>query len=134
MTLADRIERATTQFMLSSDYFAESILYYPGGSVADKETVVGIWDADNLPGRNQMEGEGANLETRGGRRIRQTILLELPASLEVDEHADPPDVFKRVSSGEVAALKRIVGKDNDQITVECVRNQPDASRYPARRA
>lgn len=119
--------------MLSSAYFAESIVYYPGGSTADKETVVGIWDADNLPGRNQMDGEGANLETRGGRRIRQTILLELPASVEVDEHGDPPDVFKRVSTGEVVAVKRIVGKDSHQVTVECVRNQPDASRYQARR-
>ena len=133
MTLASRIARANTTHFLSTEHFAESIAFYPGGSTALKSTIAGVWDADNLSGRNQIDGEGINLETRGGRRIRETIVIEISSAVGIDQDRDPPDVFKRVSTGEVAVLKRIAGSDANLVLVECVRNSVHSSRRPDRR-
>jgi hypothetical protein len=132
MTLSQRITRATTKQFLATKYFSESIKFFPGGETP-ATTFNGVWDASGLEGRNQIEGEGSNLEVAGGRRVRQSIFLEVPASLDVNEERDHPDMFKRVSDGETVYLKRIAGTDNDSKTLECVRTLQIMARKPSRR-
>lgn len=134
MALSDKIDEAAALFF-DADRFGEAIKFWPGGVHDDPgaATFTGIWDADDLAGRQQIEGEGSNLENRGGRRVRQMILLEVPASLAYDASRHPPDLFKRVASGEIVALKRVVGSDAAAVTLECVATRVEAARYPARR-
>lgn len=134
MALADKIAEANGLFF-DSDRFGESIKFWPGGrhDAEDATTFLGVWDADDLPGKQQIEGEGTNLEHRGGRRTRQTVLVEVPATLAFDASRDPPDLLKRVSTGEIVQLKRVAGQDASAVTLECVSTRVDAARYPARR-
>lgn len=134
MALSDKIDEASGLFF-DADRFGEAIKFWPGGVHDDPgaETFTGIWDADDLAGRQQIEGEGSNLESRGGRRVRQMVLLEVPASLAYDPSRSPPDLFKRVTTGEIVALKRVVGSDAAAITLECVATRVEAARYPSRR-
>lgn len=134
MGLTEKLDAAQSHF-LNPELFSESIKFWPGGDnqSSDALTFYGIWDDDALEGKNQIEGEGSNLEGRGGRRIRHTVYIEAPVSLAVNERRDPPDVFKRVATGDVVQLKRIASQDGQMQSLECVRTTAEASRYPARR-
>lgn len=129
MGLNDRMEHFASQFT-GTARFGVSVLFYKGDNKATEQVVDVIWDADALPGTNEVDGDGVVLDKRSGRSTRQSIHIECSSSLDVDEHADPPDRF--VKGEEVALVKRIVGKDaGGMMLLLCIRKQVkyDRGRY-----
>jgi hypothetical protein len=120
MPLSDRLDEMTTLFT-DPDLFGETVTFYPGGSTAyaTNETVDVLWDEDSLPGTNEVHGDGVTIERNAGRRIRQSITIEAPASLVVDETNDPPDKFVR-ADGTVAIVKRKMGADAAMKSYRCI--------------
>ena len=120
MGLLDRMNHFTTRQFLNSARLGEQVLFYKGDDPDTETAVTVIWDADALPGTNEVEGDGVVLEKRSGRRIRQSIMIECSAEVNVDEHADPPDRF--LKGTEVAVVKRIMGRDpGGMMRVLCIR-------------
>jgi len=129
-SLNDYIGELTDDVFLSTDYFAEPVIFYKGEDAASGVDVNVVWDADALPGTNEVEGDGVVLERRSGRRIRESITIECPISLDVDDRSDPPDRFVRGSS-EVALVKRIMARDpagGGMQLVRCIVIKEDQNR------
>ena len=120
MNLNQRMAHYTTSQFLGSSRFAEDVLFYKGEDKSTEQSVSVIWDADALPGTNEVEGDGVVLNKRSGRRIRQSLHIECSTDVDVDETADPPDRF--VKGDEVVVVKRIMAKDEGGLQlVLCIR-------------
>lgn len=131
MTLATDITAANTHFLDTTNGFSETLELIPAGVYANVVEFDGVWDAGAEEGRNQTEGDGVGLEKRGGRRVRHTIVVECSAAVAIDETRDPPDMIKRGT--EIVQVKRIISRDADMMSVECVRVDGIRSRRPERR-
>lgn len=130
MSLADRMTAAQALF-LDTERFAETLALAPSGIWANAVEFAGVWDAGDEEGRNQEEGDGVILEKRGGRRTRHIVVVECSVSVGIDETHDPPDMIRRGT--EIVQVKRIIGRDADMMSVECVRVTQIRSRRPDRR-
>jgi len=128
MSLNEKMDSYTTSQFLSTDRFAETVTFYPGGKLGgSSQTVSVVWDADALPGTNEQEGDGVTLERQMGRRIRESIKIECDIDLGVNDQNDPPDRFVR--GDEIALVKRVMGRDDGgMMTVLCIRMRETYNR------
>lgn len=132
MSLKDKILAANAIY-LDPDRMGDEAYFYPGGVADRREAVNVIWDAAGLQGTNQEQGDSINLESDGGRRIRETVIIECPVTLDVDDTRVPPDLFRLKDTNELAAVKRITGRDSALMSVLCVRTKELNTRRPSRR-
>lgn len=94
--------------------FGEAVYHIPGGVVANRTEVAAAcvdWDAEE--GRNEVRGDGRTVNQDRGRSVRQTVVIEVPVSVQVSEDGrDQFEVMDPVSESLVlVSVKRILGRD-----------------------
>jgi hypothetical protein len=146
MTLKDQIESdaAAGGVWLETDSdgdpsgFNEALTFYPEYDPGRKVTTQGIVVDDHLEGTREAHGDGVVRNDRDGRRIRQSVVIELPQTVDVQvrQPSKRPDVFVD-ASGTVWQVKQILGQDpwartSGMQAVLCVRMEDGTVRSEAR--
>lgn len=99
-----------------AEHLGETVSRYPLGVVLNAVSVPGvIVDLSAEIGTNQESGDGVVLDDRFGERVRRSGMLEVPASVTVDER----DTW--LVRGEVWYTRRIMARDESIQTVLIVR-------------
>lgn len=116
--------------------FNAIVYFFPRGERGAKQEVPAIVDYDHLEGSREAHGDGVVLDRAEGLMVRESVVLEIPASVAVatDQLPESPDLFK-IGTGEDAelyAVKRILAKDEYLQSVLCIRRQDIRTRYRTR--
>lgn len=102
--------------------FAESVEFWPKGVEDDKTTIkTAFVFSDNEEGSREVQGDGRVLYNQDGAALRHTIMIEVPAATAVRDvqPLQKPDQFKW--NDKLYNVKRITGRDDQSMTVVCVR-------------
>lgn len=113
--------------------FNEIVTYYPEFDVDQAVSVNAVVIRDRLEGTNEVFGDGRTFNRDQGRGVRDSIVLEIPASINVRDvqPTDRPDAFK--IGGETWIVKRIIGEDADMQSVLAVKATQQHERMQTRR-
>ena len=124
MSLNELMKSLRDTIFLSENNFGEKVEFHKGDGSLTLDVIV-VWDADQLTGTNEVEGDGVVLERNAGRRIRESISIECSSEIPVNDRADPPDYFQRElpdDTIERVAVKRIMARDpGGMMLVRCIR-------------
>ena len=127
MGLHDKLQELTGRAFLNTSYFGEEVTFYKGDRSAEPVKTIVVWDADQLTGTNEIDGDGVVMERASGRRVRDSFSIECSSSLNIDERSREPDYFVRTRSDgiqETAIVKRIIARDEGgMMLVRCIKVQ-----------
>ncbi len=136
MTLRERITADAAAVFLNVEEFAEEGTFFPGGdrNYPTSEAIVAVVEreiSDQLGDRL-----GFSQQAEHGQEKRRQAIVEVAASLEVNDQADPAGYFQFEVAGakELWTVKRILGSDEALQTILCIRNDVATERRPRRRA
>ena len=128
MTLASQMTTDVVQVFLNTEDFAQVVTHYANGDESSGASMTVIWFPDALEGSNENEGDGRVLHRDTGDKIRQSGLLEVANTESVTELKD---TF--LINSELWALKRIIGKDANMMTLLVVKTDKIKTRRQRRR-
>ncbi len=126
--------------MASDDLFGEPVIIRIAGSSSSQHIVNVVLDTNALAGTNEAHGDGHTINDTRGRSERQSIAVEVPASVPISDPVQPsrPDVLYRgsdpdsIDSYERYAAKRVLAKDQGSTLVVFVRIASTSTRTRTR--
>ncbi len=130
MTLKDQIAADSSSVFLNTDEFAETVLYFQGGVTYPTAgiQVAAVVDEALRDAMEDVRGDGRHADN--GKEIRRQATIELPVSVGASDTRTPlPDLIRQ-ADGTTWAIKRILGRDADIVTVLAVRNDKINERHP----
>lgn len=121
MNIKDMINNdADLVFLPDEGGFAESVYLYPAGRPSKKMAITAIWIEDGEIGTNETWGDGVTLADREGRKVRASVNMECSSDTPIRDE-QPRHNFDVVQRGEKwYAVKRIISRDSDMMTVRLV--------------
>ena len=130
-TLKQQIAADTTSVFLNTDEFAGEATFYPKGMRTAATTVTCVITQDGLEGTREARGDGVTFDRKDGYSIRESVIVETPTTVNVQEkpRPDSPDVL--VVGGQSLYSKRVIGRDDDMVTVLFVRRRDLLDRKPS---
>lgn len=134
MTLRDLMSSDVTDVFLVTDDFAEDIIRYPKSVVADAETITVVVDGGRLEGTREVSGDGRQLHQLEGTKLRDSLLLEMPRSQEINYPDGMGHGFDQfLIDGKIYNAKRDTSEDKFMQTVLVVRPQTSTTRKTQQR-
>lgn len=94
------------------------------------QMVDAVWDSASLFGSNEVDGDGFQLDSRQGERARETILIEVPASLDVKDGSGFHLPTKPDGSMELWSFRRVDSQDTVSQTLRVVRSERRTTARP----
>lgn len=126
--------------MASDAIFGEQVIIRIAGSSSAQHIVNVVLDTNALAGTNEAHGDGHTINDTRGRSERQSIAVEIPASVTMSDPVQPsrPDLLFRgsdpdsISSYERYSAKRVLAKDSASTLVVFVRIASTSTRTRTR--
>ncbi len=135
MSLNDLISEIANEVWVNDDYFGELIAVMPRRDKRIPKLIPAVVNRDHEIGSNEVPGDGKTPDTDMGTRIRNSMVIEVPACADIDHRRSPEDVVWTFTDaceakefiegnravGERWVLKRRLSSDRGMKTYLCVR-------------
>ena len=120
-TLKAQMAADVSAVFLNTDEHATAVIFYPRGNRSAAMSVNVVVHEGALEGTREARGDGVVLDRADGYSLRESIILDMAASVAVENPPNPrqPDMF--LVSGEIFCAKRVMGRDDDMQSVLVVR-------------
>ena len=120
MTLAAQIALDVSAVFLETDDFAQTITHYPEDDRESGESVVAVFDLDQLEGGGGVDGEGRRIHSDANSTIREAGVVECATTVDVTTGRTQRNSTFLID-GEIWQAKRILSKDTDMQSVLVIR-------------
>lgn len=122
MTLAARIALDVSAVFLETDDFAQTITHYPEDDREGGESIIAIFDTDELEGQTGggNDGEGRRLHSDNSTTIRDTGVVECASTVEITTGRTQRNSTFLIDD-EIWQAKRVISRDTDMQSVLVIR-------------
>lgn len=121
MTLASQIALDVSAVFLDTDDFAQTITHYPEDDRERRESIVAIFDRDDLEGASSgLDGDARRLHNEDASTVRESGVVECSTAVEVTTGREQYNSTFLIG-GQIWTAKRVLSIDADMQSVLVIR-------------